>query len=69
MGIQEQFKIRVLYKSGNSHCFWCSKFNYTTEGVEYQAVSSSDRPLTIGFDNIEAIYQVDSRTKTLGSMP
>lgn len=60
-----KFKIRILYKSGNSHEFWCTTFKRenTGSGVTYswQTVTQTNAPILIGVDEIEAVYQVGGR--------
>ena len=52
-----KFKIKVLYKSGNSQEFWV--YGFSVDGASYTWTSCDDnnKPLIIGVDNIEAIYQ------------
>ena len=56
-----KFKVRVLYKSGNSHEFWCTKFKVHNGQWEWVTVTQSNTPILLGVDDIEAVYQVKAR--------
>ena len=56
-----KFRIRILYKSGNSHEFWCTKFNISNGTWEWHAVTQSNYPIQLGVDEIEAVWQTGGR--------
>jgi hypothetical protein len=58
--------MRILYKSGNSHEQWFTKFRINTRidgGKEYswETLDQNIHPLVMGVDEIEACWQVDYR--------
>ena len=53
-----KFKIKILYKSGNSHEFWVYSFEINNNGVSWDHCDDYNRPIKLGLDNIEAIFQV-----------
>jgi hypothetical protein len=55
------FTIRVVYKSGYFHDFECSKFSYAPGRVEWNAFDERNAPISIGLDEIAAVYQVGYR--------
>jgi hypothetical protein len=58
---QNQFKVRVVYKSGYFHDFWCSSFSINGDQYVWNAVDDNNRPVYIGVDDIAAVYQVSTR--------
>lgn len=58
---QPQFQVRVVYKSGYSHDFWCNSFTRKGDTYTWDAVDVDNRPLNIGVDDIAAVYQIGSR--------
>ena len=60
---RSKFKIRILYKSGNSHSQWYVKFSTNQEISEaaWQTVDQNIKPIVMKVDNVEAIYQEDYR--------
>lgn len=63
---RSRFLIKVLYKSGNSHEFWCRRFSYERQasGVasfEWEPVSREHRPVLFGADDVEATWQIEQR--------
>jgi hypothetical protein len=63
-----KFKVRILYKSGNSHEVWMTKLNYNKSGIEtkitWEAAYRSHGPVLFApnlNDDIEAIWQVGMR--------
>lgn len=53
-----QFLIKVNYKSGISHEFWVYKFSMDNYQCTWEAVDQSNKPIIIGYDNIESVYQI-----------
>lgn len=56
-----KYLVRVLYKSGNSHSFWTYDFAKEGDVWGWNAVHSTNRPILLGPDHIEAVYVVDER--------
>lgn len=63
MNIQQQFKIRINYKSGIQEECWVSSF--TIEGGRYSwcPVTHTMKPILMGTENIESVYQVGVRKR------
>jgi len=57
------YKIRVLYKSGNAQEFWAADFTINSKQVHWTPAGAISRPVIIGFDEIEAVYQTNVRYK------
>ena len=57
---KSQFKMRILYKSGNSQEFWCTKFTYN-DGTYNWKHSGDVNPIILGADSIEAVYQMKTK--------
>jgi len=59
---RSKFQVRILYKSGNEFSGWFVKFKITPgEQVLWETVDNNARPLIIGIDDIEAVFQTDAR--------
>jgi len=60
---RSKMKIRVLYKSGNSHSQWFVKFvtQQDLSQAEWLQAEQNIRPIKLGIDNVEAIWQEDYR--------
>ena len=57
-----KFKIRVLYKSGNSHEFWATQFNISKAGEwTWAAVTQTNNPIKLGVDDVEAVWQTGGK--------
>lgn len=56
-----KFKVRILYKSGNSHEFWATEFNFSKAEASWKQANPAKRPVMLGVDNIEAVWQVEAR--------
>ncbi len=56
-----KFKVRILYKSGNSHEFWTTHFSVKNGDWKWNAVTQTNNPILLGVDEIEAVYQVGGR--------
>jgi hypothetical protein len=59
-----QHLIRIVYKSGYVHDFWCWKFSIEG-GAKYRwdAVGTINRPIQLGVDEVAAVYQIDRRVR------
>lgn len=59
------FKIKIIYKSGATHEFEVTDFSYeeTSGGkkVEWDSYSMENQPLSIGLEDIAAVWQVGVR--------
>lgn len=59
------FKIKIIYKSGATHEFEVTDFSYEeTSGrkrVKWDAYSIENQPLSIGLEEIAAVWQVGVR--------
>lgn len=59
------FKIKIIYKSGATHEFEVTDFSYEeTSGVtkvEWYSYSMENKPLSIGLEDIAAVWQVGVR--------
>lgn len=57
------FKIRILYKSGNSHETWMETFRYKEDGnsvsYEWKTAVGAIKPIQVNPDHVEAVYVVD----------
>lgn len=53
-----QYLIKINYKSGISHQFWVYEFSMNNQSCSWVAVDQLNKPLIIGFDNIESVYQI-----------
>lgn len=56
-----KFKIRIAYKSGNVHEFWCTKFNMKNGKWEWVSVSQVNQPLLISINDVESVWQIGGR--------
>lgn len=61
---RSKFKIRILYKSGNSAEFWATAF-CINKGVYTWSSLGNDGPLLIGSTEAEAVYQLDTHINWL----
>lgn len=53
-----KYRLRVLYKSGNSHCFWVYDFSIDGGRWEWTAVDDDNKPIALGASEVEAVFQV-----------
>lgn len=66
---EEQFLVRILYKSGNSQAFWATKFSIKTAaggGFTYEWTTADPgyvRPVMMGVDEVEAVWQLRRRVR------
>jgi hypothetical protein len=60
---RSKFKMRILYKSGNSHSQWYTKFNTNQDltSAEWLTADQNIKPVVMGISEVEAIYQEDYR--------
>jgi len=63
MHLQQQIKIRIVYKSGYTHDFYVTKFKVTGSRYEWEACDHLNMPVVIGVDEIAAVYQIGARTR------
>lgn len=61
--LQTVFKIRIVYKSGYTHDFEVTEFNYNDENCTWVEVSGKNRPIKLGLTEIAAVFQVGYRTR------
>lgn len=59
-----KFKIRILYKSGNSQEFWVTQFTIHNGTYTCRSIGKV-HPLDMAAEYIEAVYQIDQRTNWL----
>lgn len=55
------FKLKVQYKSGTVHTFETYSFSIDRGTWSWDSVSQYNKPLLLGIDNIEAVWQVGAR--------
>ncbi len=66
---EDQFRVCVLYKSGNAIEFWATKFSIKpgyagSLTYEWAAAEPKEcRPISMSIDNIEAVWQTGVRKK------
>jgi hypothetical protein len=53
------FKVRIVYKSGHVDEFWAKEFEILKGRWSWKAVFDSHRPVMMGVDEIESVWQVD----------
>lgn len=63
MKLEKQFKVRIVYKSGYTHDFWCTQFEFNQGTYSWKAVSAANDAIIIGADDIAAVFQVGVRTR------
>lgn len=58
------FTMRIVYKSGYVHDFTCRTFK-VTDGTSFvwSGTSIKNRPITIGADDIAAVWQIGHSNK------
>lgn len=58
-----KFKIRFLYKSGNSHSQWFTSFTTVQDltRAEWTTAHPNIKPIVMGLDDLEAVWQEDYR--------
>ena len=62
MKFEDVFRIRIIYKSGYTQDFDCTKFKIDHGGLTWKAVGRAN-PLAIGSDEIAAIWQLGVRKR------
>lgn len=60
--IREIFTIRVVYKSGYHHDFDVYSFEMSEKTVKWESADPIHRPVKIGIDNIESVWQIASKS-------
>lgn len=53
-----KYKVRVNYKSSKTQEFWCYNFKVWNGEFSWEPSSDKCKPVILGVDNIESIYQV-----------
>ena len=61
MYIEQQIKIRIVYKSGYTHDFYVVSFTVDRGNWNWTACGATNKPVLIGVDEIAAVYQVGKR--------
>lgn len=65
--LTQQFKVRVVYKSGYTHDFWATEFTVNAGGrngaYTWTHVEENNKPLLLGADDISAVYVVGTRKR------
>jgi len=66
-----KYKVRILYKSGNSHEMWVKSLDITMKdsslkgatltGAKWEIVNNTTMIMFLNVDQIEAIFKTDSR--------
>lgn len=63
---ETQLKLKIVFKSGYTHVIWVKDLQMTAEGaLEWEHVEDDNQFLEFSPDEISAIIQVGSRTKTV----
>lgn len=62
------FKMRIVYKSGYTHDFWCTKFKIDrgmggSVSYSWHGELPSNRPLQFGADDVAAVWQIGCKTR------
>lgn len=52
-------KVRIVYKSGYFHDFWCHTFEVKNGDWKWNAVDEKNLPMLLNPDNIESVWRVD----------
>lgn len=68
MIFQNEFKIKIIYKSGAVHEFWTSKFETETgaDGITsavWKTVGTKNKPIVLGVNDIASVWQVGTRRR------
>ena len=62
--IKRQFRVRVVYKSGYTHDFWCWKFTIkNNSSYSWTNAEDDNKPIQIGADDVAAVYQIGHRRR------
>jgi hypothetical protein len=62
------FTVRIVYKSGHTHDFECTKFSVNGGRYSWTSVSDHNKPVQIGAEDIAAVWQVGVRKKIAWSI-
>ena len=57
------FTIKVNYKSGISHTFDVTEFEFNGRSFTLKPVEDSNKPVILGADHIESVWQVGMKEK------
>ena len=60
---RSKFKIRIMYKNGNSHSQWFVKFNTNTDlsKATWETHEFNIKPIVMNIEAVEAVWQEDYR--------
>lgn len=58
---KDRFKIRIVYKTGYYHDFWCYDFSVERGNYSWTACKSGNKPLLLNPDNMESIWIISHR--------
>lgn len=61
MFIEQQMKIRIVYRSGYTHDFYVTNFTMNAGQYAWNACDLTNKPVIIGVDDIAAVYLVGNR--------
>lgn len=61
-----KFLIKINYKSGKTHSFWCYNFNVNHNEITWTSCDDNNKPLKINFGEIESIWQIGYKNKIFG---
>lgn len=64
--MKNKYHIRIRYKSGQHHDFWCSSFKITVgatgnRSYAWTECDKSNQAIMIGADDIESVWQIGYR--------
>jgi len=60
------YNVRIIYKSGYYHDIEMLSFSFTPgENAKWEVASNSKRILSLGIDEIVAVYQIGIRKKII----
>lgn len=66
---RSRIKVRVLYKSGNSHECWMIYFKESDDRYSWETYGSNIRPINIGANEIEAIWRIEAKLSIWRILP
>ena len=63
---QTIFNVRVVYKSGYTHDFEVTEFEFSGgHSFTYRALHLNNRPILLGVDEIAAVWQIGVRDQMI----
>lgn len=66
---RSRIKVRILYKSGNSHECWMIYFMLKDNKYSWETYGSNIRPIDIGVGEIEAIWRIEAKLSIWRILP